>query len=463
MTSFLRSAAVIILSALTVAAPPVSGQNIPTDTSAGGTEVETLHLDGIVDRAARENLDIRRAVLEVRRAQRTLQGDPLIDESTLATTGSVRRSPTGEDQWNAEAEIDVPILPQLSVGAAATVDHQGQRQEDVTITLRPLASGRTTYTEEEAYRRALIRRRHIDRDVRHNTERIALDVMIGKMEEDRAADDLTLEEEKYRIAQQQRDVGVSSFQDVQERLTELVEARGDLFRARRQYLEAWNDLQRLFGPGSGLYDVHPLTLEELEERINSRREEAAELRGTTPVTRSLEELEIELVAMAEEAASIPRWRPTLDITGGVTFPDRSPDTRPSPFGSVRLTISPRQVRTDDLRSIEADMEEKRLEIAHERYGAELEATLRRQTIEIYEEAYAAAVLQERRNRLDLQEAELLIARGGLTEVEVAEVRLNLVQSEINTFRAAATLYSGLGEYLLLFPHGDDGMNGEPEE
>ena len=72
------------------------------------------------------------------------------------------------------------------------------------------------------------------------------------------------------------------------------------------------------------------------------------------------------------------------------------------------------------------------------------------SIDIYDEAFAAALLQVERDMLSYREAELLLQQGGRTALEVEQIRLNLRRSEIHAFRAAAELFTALGEYTALF-------------
>jgi hypothetical protein len=424
------------------------------DSPRGNPETSVLNVAELPVELLKENLEVRKAEIAVERALREVSGDPVYRDSTLGISGGYRRPSGGDQMWNTGADLSITVLPQVSLGGGMTVDQDGRREEEVSLTLRPLAPGRTTFRQEESLQVARIRLDYTMERVSRQVERAALDVLIAEMEEELAELTLALEERKYELVQRQQEVGAASFQDVQDQISSLVDARRSIFNGRRQYVQARNSLERLFAPGDAPLNIRPLTRPQLEELIELRRRRmhggSDSSRNPAPRTEALDILRVRLVALEAELASTPVWRPSLDITGGVTFPDGATEEDPTSFGTVRLTLSPEQIRRDDRTTLQEDIRMLRLDMGAERYSAELEESLRRQSIDIYDEAFAAALLQEERDMLSYREAELLLQQGGRTALEVEQIRLNLRRSEIHAFRAAAELFTALGEYTALF-------------
>ena len=97
-----------------------------------------------------------------------------------------------------------------------------------------------------------------------------------------------------------------------------------------------------------------------------------------------------------------------------------------------------------------------MEIAAETSAAALEKSLERQNIALVEQALTSAQIQAERDRVALQEAELLFQQGRRTTLELEQLRLNLSRARILTFESAAEVYRVLGIYLMLFAAEESG-------
>jgi hypothetical protein len=180
------------------------------------------------------------------------------------------------------------------------------------------------------------------------------------------------------------------------------------------------------------------------ELLALRNVEAARFEDAGPSSEKLENLRSELVALQTELKVTPSWRPELKLAAGVAFPDVSPSV------NLSLSFSPDQLKRDEREELAVDIEVKRMEIATESYTTELQKTLGEQSIGIVEEALASTRIQKDRDRIALQEGELLYQQGRRTTLELEQLRLNLRRTEILSFQAAAEVYRAQGNYLMLF-------------
>lgn len=393
------------------------------------------------------NLDIFKAAQSVERARKELAGEAELMESSLSVGGGYTTTRSGANGWYGQSSLTLPFLPQLSAGATLGVDEQWRFEESLSLTVKPLTPSDQTYSEEQAYNSARVSERYLKRRLFLDAEGAALSLLIRDMERELARDAEKLEEKKYELVQRRQEVGDASFQDVQDQLVDLIEARQDLFDSQKRYLTGWRNLQLLFAPGEERIAVQPLPLVELLDWIEVRKSEANRFDNKKPVTEKMEYLGLELTALQTELKITPAWRPDLSLSAAVAFPYEFPQSHSV---SLNFTISPDQLQKEERRELQEDIELARLEIAAETYATQLQKTLARQSIDLAEQALKGGRIQEERDQLVLQEAELLFQQGRRTTLELEQLRLNLRRTEILSFQAAAELYRVLGEYLLLF-------------
>jgi hypothetical protein len=417
-----------------------------TGQPAGGKPAVSLTVEQIARQAQSRNLDIRKAELAVVRARKDLAGEPELNDSSVSVSGGYRTGATGTGGWYAQSGVSLPVAPQLSVGGELSVEDEAL-QEELSLSVTPFSPRRQTYAEEQAYKDALVAQRYLRRSIYLQAEQAALNLLIRDMERELARLTLELELKKYELVQRRQELGEVSFQDVQDQLLDLIKARRDLFDSEQSYLSDWKALQLLFAPRERSIAVVPLAVEELLQMVKRRGSEAAESANGEPATENLESLRLELIALQKQLKATPAWRPDLNLSAGLVFPDVSPSV------SMALSFSPNQLKRDERRELAEDIEIKRMEIAAESYGAELQKTLGQQSIAIAEQALESARIQRERDRVALREAELLFQQGGRTTLELEQLRLNLRRSEISSFQAAVDDYRALGEYLMLFVSG----------
>jgi hypothetical protein len=327
------------------------------------------------------------------------------------------------------------------------VAEAGLFEESLSLTVKPLESSRQTYSQRKALGSALLRERYLRRRIFLDAETAALNLLIRDMGRELAGDTQELEQRKYELVQRRQEVGEASFQEVQEQLLTLIEAREQLFDSEQRFLSDWQTLQLLFAPSEERVAVAQLSTGELLRRVEQRKEEAQSFEETEPLTEELQNLRLELEALEAELAATPAWRPDLNLSAAVDFPYEFPDSHSA---TLSLSFSPNQIKREEREELRQDIETKRLEIAAERFAAGLQKSLEQQSIILVEQALESARIQVRRDAVSLQEAEALFQQGRRTSLELEQLRLNLRRSEILMFQSAAEVYRVLGEYQLLF-------------
>ncbi len=401
----------------------------------------TLTVTEIASRAQNRNLALLKASLAVDRTQADLTGEPRLLDTTSSVTAGYRERTSG---WYTGATVSVPVLPQVSIGGGVTWSEVQERGEELSVAVRPFATGRETWYEEQSYGAAVVRRDYLLRSTFLGAEKAAIALLIRDMERKLSRQTLELKQKTYDLSVRRQAAGEVSFQDVQDRQADLISARQALFTTERTRLGDWNTLQLLFAPSEQQIDVVPLTLEELLAMVDERAEAVSRHRDSEPVTEKLEILRLELAALEAELESIDGWKPDLSVSASLAFPGTTPGT------ALTFSFSPSETRQTDSEDLRQDIEIRKMEIATELFTAELQKALGTQSIAISEEALSSARLQVEWDTTTLREAELLFRQGTRTSLDLEQLRLNVRRDEIRTFQAAADLYEVMGTYLMLF-------------
>ena len=408
----------------------------------------TLSVGEIARQVQLRNLEIFKAARAVERAREDLVGEPELMDSSLSAGGGYTTSGSGASGWYGQSSLTLRLLPQLSAGASLAVQQPGVFGESFSLTVKPLEPPRRTYSEQRALGNAVVRERYLKGWIYLDGEQAALNLLISDMERELSRATEALQQSKYELSQRQQEIGEASFQDVQDQLVDLVEARQDLFAREKGYLGDWRTLQLLFAPGKERISVAPLPIADLMSMVEQRKKLVEAFDQAEPVTEELENLRLELAALEAQLQATSAWRPELSLSTAVGFPYAYPGSHSM---SVALSFSPNQLGRDEREDLREDIEIKRMEIAMESSAAVLQKSLELHNIALVEEALAGARIQVERDRISLQEAELLFQQGRRTTLELEQLRLNLRRTQILTFRSAAEVYRALGVYQMLFP------------
>jgi outer membrane protein TolC len=435
--------------------PLTAEQQSPEEGQAGSPpKAGSLQIEEIALRAQAENPQVLKALRTLKNSEEALVGESRLLDSRLSLEAAYESAQNqdgsaaaagGDAAISGQVGITVPLLEQLSVGGSITAREDRDLQGELSLSVAPFAAGDPTYSEEEAYGKALAAWKTLRQQTYFDAEGAVLDVLIGQMERDLADMSLELERRRYETVQKELELGEASFEELQDQLSELTDARKNLYTVESQSLSSWKELQLLFDPNGGEVDPAPLSLEELTELIRKREERVAALASERPSSLTLATLQLELEALRSELKATPLWRPDLNLSASVDLQD------PSKFNlAASLSYSPNDLRKDEREDLQEKIDEKLVDIRSERYALSLQKQLAEQGIAIARQAWEAATLAGQQAASTLQESELLYRQGQLTVFEIEQARLSLESAQIDTYRAAADLYGTQSELLMLY-------------
>ena len=414
---------------------------------------EPLTLQQIALRAQADNPQVLKALRSLNKAEQSLAGESRLLDSVLSLETSYATPQTqaggsadpDEAVISGQVGITVPLLDQLSAGGRVTARQGEEAEGELSLSVTPFAAGDPTYTEEETYGKALVAWQTLRQQTYFDAEQAALAYLITGRESKLAEKTLELEQQLYETVRQEMELGEASFEQLQDQLGELTAARKSLYSSETEVLSAWKELQLLFDPDSGEVEPATLSLQQLEELISTREKRITGLAAGQPSSENLGNLMLELTALRSELEATALWRPDLNLTGSVGLPDLSVYSI-----GASISFSPGEIKDDEREDLEEAIAEKLMDIQIEQFDLSLQKQLVEQNISIAEQALEAAELAREQASRTLRETELLYQQGERTVYELEQARLSLSGAEIDSFAAAADLYQGQAQLLVLF-------------
>lgn len=414
---------------------------------------EELSLEETVALIMDHNPSIRSALLEVERARNALDPVHSLSNSKLSVSGTYGAADGAGRTENSPAplsenrtltgsmNLSVPILPQLSFGAA--VDRNGNGS--VSFSVAPFAKANGSPAETAAYLKARARYEAVVRETRAGAERTILQAFVKERELSYAERALELEERRYEIEQELYRIDEATMSEVQDAAAALAAARRELYNAQKAVLESHKALKLMLGP-----DVPDVRIEApgSDEVIARTEMLGGEISGNTtaePDSLELQTARIELETLEAELSETPVWRPNLAISGTYGFPEGEYSV-----GAV-LSFSPSDLRHEERAELDRRIFEARENLATERYLLALECDLSLRTIEISRQALEAARIDLEKAGLLSSETRLLREQGERTELELREAELSAERARNQVFSQAVNLLSAWNDYLRLFP------------
>lgn len=414
---------------------------------------EEITLEDAVALIMEHNPSVRSALLEVERARAAIDPVLSLSNSKLSVSGSygatdgaerLQNVPSPQQEagsFSGSVNLSVPVLPQLSFGAA--VDKNGKGSVSVSIT--PFAPSSRTPAQTASYLKAVARYEAAVRETRAEAERAVLQSFVRERELTYAEHALELAERRYELSQELYRINEATMSEVQDAASALTAARRELYNAQKAVLEAHKSLKLMLGPDSPDVLVKAPDLDDVTEQIARLTEMIADYRAVEPYSTELRIALIELETLEAERASTPVWRPNLSISGKYGFPDGS-----FSLGAV-LSFSPSDVKKEERAELELRTTEAREKLATERYLLSLESDLSLRTVEISRQALEAARIDLEKTELLLSETRLLLEHGERTVLELRQAELSAERARNQVFSQAVNLLSALSGYLGLYP------------
>ena len=420
--------------------------------------IEQLSLEKMALKAQEENLQVLKALRAAGIAQRDIEGNDRLRNSRISLDGSYGNASTTSSTNSAvsnpvlsgKSTVSIPVLDQLSLGGSITAQEGKDITGDATLTAKPFAASTPAWTHETVYAKAMINWEYQLRQTYYDAEKQALAYLAAGMKQKQSQADFNLETRISETMQAKLKLGEASFDELQEQLSILTDARKAMYSAESAKVSAWKNLRQLFDPESEAFEPEALSLGDLEDRIAQRSTRIMQITEadegkSRPVSSTMSSLKLDLEALRKELKATPVWRPDFSIIGSIGFPD----TKKSSVG-LTLTFAPSDIKKDDRQDIADGIADTMADIQMEEYNLDLQRQLLERSIEIAEQAFEAAKVVRAQADLALRETEFLYTQGDRTVFERDKARLTLQNAELECFSSAVDWYVALGEMLALF-------------
>jgi len=405
-----------------------------------------LTMDGLQSAAKSGNLDLQKAGRTLAEAEKNLRWESELTNAKASLSGGI----TSSGKLSGQAQVTVPIIPQVSVGASVSSNGNA----GASLAVSPFAAWRTSYQQKAAYRKAQVALVNQTAKLGYDVESAAYGVMQAQANLSLAQAKLALEVEQAEVAQKAYDMGELTYENLETARSELVAARQSGFDAEKGLLNARVQLYRLLGPAAGVPDVKDVPVDELLSLIPIRDASLAEKRKAAPVgSLTLRQAEINLESLREQLSATPVYRPNLGLSGQLSYSSAIVPPASSSFsgsGTVSFSFSPSEIKADERASLSRSIAEAERDIELERMALRLQASIADQAL-----AVARQVLESRRAELlgaetAHAESRLLLEQGERTSLEVEQSRISMESARMRLFQAAAGVLDAQAEILLSY-------------
>jgi hypothetical protein len=414
--------------------------------AAGAAWADSVTVDDLAARAATGNLDLVKARAAVSESRADLASQATISSSRLSLsagydTGSAGSGGAGGGQSaagvQAQAQVSVPVIPQISIGGS--VSSQGTAA--VSLTLTPFATGSSTYTQDAAWRKAVLQLSYQSARTDFDVRAAAWNVTVAGMTLANAEASLALEEERAAVKEKAYPMGGLTFDELQTERSALTNARQNKLDAQKSLINARASLYRLIGAGSGQPDVVAASMEELTALVAARDAAIAALPAGSTASLALGTLQIDRDTLQKQLAATPLYSPSLSVSGSVSYPlDAS--------ASISFSFSPSDFKTSERTKIADSLSQKDQEIEIERMAVTLQAEVQEQALAVARQALEARQAEVKQAQTALAEAKILETQGRATSLERRQAEIDLASAQARLYAAVTSVLAAQADILL---------------
>ncbi len=396
--------------------------------------------------AEKGNLDLINAGNAVKTAAEALAGTSVLESSKLGLSGSygTGQGASEEASLSGKAEISVPILAQLGIGATAS----SQGDLSASVNLSPFASGAAAYKEKETYRKAVLQLSSTAARLRFDVQAAAYSVMAAEKALTAAQATSVLEDEKKTVAEKAYELERIAYEDLRTRRSAALSARQGVFDAEKNLLNARVALYRLLGPQSGEPEVRDASAEELSALIAERDAELSGLDEAAAGSTALAALLIERESLAAQLEATPAYSPSLSLQASIGYPSAAGSLSYS--AGISFSFSPSDIKADERATMEESIADKDGQISLERMALRFQLKVLNQAL-----SAARTVLAERQPGLaqaetNRTESAALLKQGHVTSLEDRQSGLDLESARAGLFSAMTGVLKAQADLLLLW-------------
>ncbi len=401
---------------------------------------DALSLADLSAAAVKGNLDLKKAQSALETAREALQGTLTIENSKLSVSGSYGSGQNAESgSLSGKADLTVPIIPQLSVGASAS----SEGRASASLAFSPFASGTATYKQNETYAKAALALSSAAARLEYDVQAAAFSVISARKALAAAQAKAALEEEKRTVAEKAYDLDQITYDELGTRRAAAVSARQGAFDAEKSLLNAQVALYKLLGPESGEPEVKDVSVYELSALTATRADALSKLQDGNARSSNLAALQIELESLKAQLDATPAYAPSLSLSAHVDYP--------LSYGAgISFSFSPSDIKVDERKDIEESIVEKNGEITLERMSMRFQLSVLRQSL-----SSAQTVLETR--QADLAQAETnrnesaaLLKQGHVTSLEDRQSELDLADARAGLFSSMAQVLKAQADLALMW-------------
>ena len=408
---------------------------------------QEMDIDQLIAFSLKESMAIKAAEDTLIQAQRELGSVFSLDRSRLSLSSdmTIRELKPGETIWDllsGSVQLSVPVVPQLSLGAA--LDAKGV---SASVLWSPFAPPKVTTKTEENYYKAMISLPSVKLDTAFKAENTFLAMMAAEQQLRYAEAYYELVKEQHEITKLLYEAGVLAYLDLEESSQNVSSKRQATYNAQRSFLEKTRDSNVLLGPSFSTITVAVLALEDLMERIEQREGDVEVVQNKPAYSSVVEKLQVELNALEAQLQQTMNWKPdvSLSVRGGITA-----DSKSSMTVHASVSFSPSDLNYTVKQDLEVSIARKRSELQTEQYVLSLEQEVRFKTMAIARQSFDAALFDLQQLLIQEEETKILLSWGDRTGLEMRQVELSVVNARNQSFQQAVAYLKSINEYLLLY-------------
>ena len=410
--------------------------------SAASVFAEALGVKELVSAGRENNLDIQKARRTLQDAKEALPWKSELPSTQAKLSGGYDSS----GRLSAQAQVSVPIIPQVSVSANVSITGSA----GASVSVSPFAASRTRYKEEASYETAEAQLGYQTAKLGYDIESAVYDLLQARANVNITKARLDLQTQKAEIASQLYAMGELTFTDFQSAQSALISARQSAFDAERSVLNARSQLYRLLGPESGEPDVKEVSVDELTALIAARDAEIAGKDPAAATSLTIRQAEINLESLRAELKVTPAYRPSLGLSGQLSYNPDSPGTKVSASGSVSFSFSPSDIKSEDRQSVVDSLSVAERQLELERTAQRLQYSVLLQALEVSRQVLESAKGELKQAEATLESATLLLAQGQRTTVEVEDARISVESAKQRLFQASTGVLEAQAQILLSY-------------
>ena len=408
----------------------------PTFASAD----ELTSLEDVCAYARQNSLEYQSALWDVAKASNDIDGIWEMEESSFGFDSSVE----SDDDPSASAELEVPILDQISLNAS--VDSDASREYG--LTLSPLVHSDDRTQQNLSWQKAAASAEQTGISAENSAISAVLEWLSVKRSVEVQAELTVVQETIYRDEKVRYEAGESTLDDVRTALIDWTDAGKSLSGLQNDQRSTELALIAALNAEPGSLSLPDLNSGDLESALVNLQK-TIDCKSADP-SQSYDVLvsQVDVRSLEEEWEDTWFFDPDLSLTGSVET-DSDGDSTWS--GTLSLSFSLQDFQKDDKAELARDLDLSRLEAAQ--VLTEQRQALQQDLISLENTRQSSelARLELEEARELYEEAEFLLAQGEYSEAERDEASLDLESAEVSLFSALADEYAAWRELLYYYP------------